>query len=331
MASLSEAIASLSTFHPGMAVPTLLLSLRTPADETALHVVISAHPAPMLLAEYLLAHGHSPSVRGHGQHLRTPLHEAARRSDEFGASCAQLLLDHGAPVNAVKSGDWTPLMVAALAAVPRTVKLLLGASARVDLKNKEGATATHLAAKADSAEALALILHAAGAEAVHWQTCNGRTPLHYAARSGSEQCVDLLLKKGANIGTVDKAGMSAAHEAAAQGEGATLMLLLKTKPGQQAARKGDVGGLNVLHHAAVSGGENAAKAALQVDPTQNLDTEDARGQTALFLALWHSRVEVVNLFTAKGASLDSAWIERFRQVGREESATLLERLVRRMD
>ena len=324
--SLSETIASLAALQPDTPLPALFSSLRTPADETALHVVISSHPSPVPLVDHLLARGHSPSVRGHSQHLRAVLHEAARRGDEFGPPCVRLLLRHNAPVNAVKSGDWTPLMLAALAGTPGTVKLLLDASARVDLRNKEGATAAHLAAKADCVQTLTLILDAAG-EAVHWRTRNGRTPLHYAARSGSQQCIGLLQRRAANTRATDKAGMCAAHEAAAQGEDGALRMLMANRAGQEAARRGDVGGLNVLHHAAVSGGVKVANVAMQLDHELELEAEDARGQTAMFLALWHTKTALVDLLRGKGAAVDRIWIGRFRQAGREKSATLTEELL----
>lgn len=289
-------------------------------------MVIATHSSPVPLADFLLSRGHSPSIRGHRRHLRAPLHEAARRADESGPPCVELLLRNGAPVNAVKSGDWTPLMLSALAGVAGSVKHLVEAGARVELENKDGATAAHLSAKSGCAEALGLILDACD-DAVKWRTRNGRTPLHYAARAGSVECVTLLLGRGAEVGATENSGMCAGHEAAAEGEADVLKVLMATPGGDEAAWKGDVGGLTVLHHAAVSGGEEVGEVAVRMAGENNVEKQDGRGQTAMFLAVWHGRDGFVDLLRRKGGRVKGEWVPRFRKVGRVESAELVERVL----
>ena len=37
----------------------------------------------------------------------------------------------------------------------------------------------------------------------------GNTPLHYASLSGNSECVEILLKEGANLETINKEGWKA--------------------------------------------------------------------------------------------------------------------------
>lgn len=238
----------------------------------------------------------------------------------------QLLLSHDAPVDAVKSGDWTPLMLAAAAGSPGSVKHLLDAGARPALRNKDGASAVHLAAKADCASALRLMLDC-DEGVVHWRTRNGRTPLHYAARAGSEECVKLLLESGADVGAREKSGMCAGQEAAAEGCVRVLKVLMEVPGGTEAAWEGDVGGLTVLHHAVVNGGKEVTEVAAAKAGEGDVQRKDGRGQTAMFLAIWHAREGVVEVLRGRGARVLREWVGKFRDAGREQSAELVQRLL----
>lgn len=218
-------------------------------------------------------------------------------------------------------------MLAAAAGIPDSVRYLLHAGARTELRNKDGATAAHLAAKADCASALRLLLDREEG-AVHWRTRNGRTPLHYAARAGSEECVKLLLGRGADVGATEKSGMCAGQEAAAEGCVRVLKVLMEVPGGVEAAWEGDVGGLTVLHHAAVSGGEEVAEVAVGKVREGDLEREDGRGQTAMFLAVWHAREGVVDVLRGRGGRVRREWVGKLQKAGRERSAELVQRLVK---
>ena len=61
----------------------------------------------------------------------------------------------------------------------------------------------------------------------HHALQDGRTPLHLAALSGSEQVLALLLGANANVNLTDKSGMTALHKAATLGHWRAVKLLLQ--------------------------------------------------------------------------------------------------------
>ena len=61
---------------------------------------------------------------------------------------------------------------------------------------------------------------------VHSKTADGRTPLHFAARTGCQQTIKLLLAAGAGVDEHDSQGWTAVHFAACRGHAEALRELL---------------------------------------------------------------------------------------------------------
>ena len=75
----------------------------------------------------------------------TPLHILVRRGDTEGAL---LLIDHGAPINAIGDMGETPLHIAIAKANLTVVQALLAHGSRTDIVSEFGETARQKAAKA---------------------------------------------------------------------------------------------------------------------------------------------------------------------------------------
>jgi hypothetical protein len=130
---------------------------------------------------------------------RTPLHMAAF----YGRTkIAELLIAHGADVNARDQIAMTPLhaavisgeRAAALAGEPAVVPLLLDGKADLQAKNEEGQTALHLAA-ATGQPKLTKFLIERGADP-HERDFDGRTPLDYARKNYHPQTRAVLEGRG---------------------------------------------------------------------------------------------------------------------------------------
>jgi ankyrin repeat protein len=107
---------------------------------------------------------------------------------------AAVLIEAGADVNhAAGNGGYTPLMLAATAGSMETVDLLLKHGAKVNAKNSGGITALMIVA-ANNESKIATALLAAGADAAA-KSDDGRTALSIAQSNNSDALVKLLQAK----------------------------------------------------------------------------------------------------------------------------------------
>jgi ankyrin repeat protein len=141
----------------------------------------------------------------------SPLHLAAAFGD---VALSQLLMDHGANVDAVDSNGETPL----LAARENTVAgVLISAGADVNVANNDGETPLFHACDAERAE----MLLEAGANIDHRDSLDA-TAVHFAAGyHRHDDVVKCLLRHGAQADAVDKNGDTPLRWAA-EAEGGTM-------------------------------------------------------------------------------------------------------------
>ena len=116
-----------------------------------------------------------------------------------------LLAQPGIKLDADNLARETPLMMAALRGNLEWTRKLLARGAAV---HKEGWSAIHYAATGSAAEVVRLLLdRGAPADA---RSPNGSTPLMMAARYGSEDSVQLLMARGADVAVKNDRGLNAA-------------------------------------------------------------------------------------------------------------------------
>lgn len=137
----------------------------------------------------LLQRGFDPNTRD--EKLQVGLYLALR--EDSGTVVEALLAHPELDIEAANPAGETPLMMAVLKGRADATRQLLARGAQV---NRPGWSPMHYAASGPDAKLLELLLDRGGA--IDAPSPNGSTPLMMAARYGSEDAVDLLLKRGAN-------------------------------------------------------------------------------------------------------------------------------------
>ncbi|XP_043978158.1 serine/threonine-protein phosphatase 6 regulatory ankyrin repeat subunit C-like isoform X2 [Gambusia affinis] len=136
---------------------------------------------------------------------RTPLHAAAYSGSVAGL---QLVLGHGAQVNAVDHSGCSAVMVAANCGQTMAVEfLLLKAKPDLTLVDVNNNTALHLAcSKGHEMCALLLLGEITDSSLINARNNSLQMPLHIAARKGLATVVQVLLSRGAAVMAVDEDG-----------------------------------------------------------------------------------------------------------------------------
>jgi ankyrin repeat protein len=205
----------------------MTLLLQHGAKETAISFSAPLRRAAIMnqLAEAEALVKQSPTmVQSHDDLRRTPLHLA---SAQAGLPLVELLLKHGADVNATDFADHTPLHGAAFAGNEDIIKALLAMKADPNHRNRQRVTPLFLAAMRGALPAIEALLRG-GADLKAVDNL-GETALHRAAARGLVETIQLLLDRGADVNVRDRQGHSALHQAAQQGHTEAVKLLLARK------------------------------------------------------------------------------------------------------
>ena len=194
-----------------------------------------------------------------------------------------------------------------------TVKFLLEQHASVAAANQEGQTALHLSALTTATALTRTLLSEIEATPNRAQSAVlnakdtelGRTALHYAAKLGSHQTVQQLIKAGCDVNTLTKTKHTPLRSAAAQGHTDAVSALIS---GQALVSIPDVKGVNPLHAAASIGNMDVVTALLQgQDSKQAAQACDNKGCSVLHYAIssgMHRKLHLMMVSHTDGVTYD---------------------------
>lgn len=269
------------------------------ADGTsALHLAVRAQSAE----EVTLLLDHGAKVDVPDKQGRTPLMSVGNYinpPEQKKLDVAQILVTHGADVNAVDHYGRNVLSFLIPYKVPRVLSYLLDHKAIVDKQDEQGRTALFFAAQEGKAPEAALLL-AHGANPV--LKVRGGSPLeaaiHYKHRDIVEAMIPFLKPEDAGQGLI---------AAAQAGDEALLQRLLAQKPDVNIRNEA---GMTALLAAVNSGQTAAARLLLEAKADPNLVDKGGYGsilgETALCMAARKQMTDAVRALIKARADLDAS-------------------------
>lgn len=196
-------------------------------------------------------------------------------------------------------GPVTPLMLAIDLGLVEDVRAFLAAGASVDAIGPEGATSLHYAAKRGDLEIVEMLLQA-GADIGVRTKSSSSTPLMTAAEFADVGVVDALIEAGAEVGKTDSYGRTALIRSASRGAVDVVKILLDagTDPNVVSRAHGAV-----LHVAAQRGDVSVVELLLACGAKVDVRQSD-RG-TPLMLAATEGQSACVEILLNAGADFEA--------------------------
>ena len=254
--------------------------------DTALHDAAKWNASATV--EVLLRHG--ADVQAKNDLGETPLHDAARWN---AFEAAEVLLRSGAAVDAKSEDGDTALHYAARWNASATAEVLLRSGAAVDAKEKYGETPLHKAAVWDAFEAAEVLLKH-GAE-VHAKDSSDLMPLHYAAKWNASATAEVLLRHGADVQAKDSSGSTPLHWAAVENDEGTL----RERTAVEAAF------FYVYIPRSRASVRTSVMAELLLGSGAAVDAKNDAGDTPLHVAASRDAPEMAELLLGSGAAVDA--------------------------
>ncbi|KAK9878515.1 hypothetical protein WA026_022411 [Henosepilachna vigintioctopunctata] len=190
---------------------------------------------------------HGANVNAGIKTYKCPLHYAVYCS---AIDCVKELLENGATPNTIQLFSETPLHVAATLGSSEMVGLLLKHGAAVDIQcGIDKVTPLHLAAGEGDPECCRLLL--AAKAPTNAQNHKQQTPLHLAALSQCAETLEILLRAGADPNAVDIDGRTALHSSIVKVTRSCECVRILLKYGTE-INKADAYGYTALHLAALN-------------------------------------------------------------------------------
>lgn len=200
-----------------------------------------------------------------------PLHLASKHGE---GAVVQLLVDHGAQVDAQDSAGNTPLHKACEHGSKAAAQLLVNNGAQIDRRDFNSSTPLHKACQGGYKD-IAQLLVDNGAQS-SLQDLFGYAPLHHACEGGHEAIVKMLLDHGAQVSPQDSVGYVPLHNACEGGHEAIVQMLLDH--GAQVSPQ-DSRNKTPLHQACLGNHEGTVK--LLVSYGAHISPQDSVGYTPL--------------------------------------------------
>jgi ankyrin repeat protein len=260
-------------------------------------IVNAASEANLQVLKLLLDRGADAKSEDPGNPGWTALHAACKRSNPDPAF-AELLIEHGADVNAVtKISKTTPLHNAVSSAA--VVHLLLNEGAMVDPQDSDGKTPLmHTCDNVNSARVMEILIDA-GANPMIKDKLLGATGVHYSC--GSDELAPIVIHSGrcGDLNVENKHGYTPLEWAASNGRSYAVSCLLKT--GIVKIDHGGKSGRNAFLLAAEAGSVEILKLLIEYDASMVLKA-DKRKKTALHWACSKGHLGAVKLLLETDAS-----------------------------
>lgn len=206
-------------------------------------------------------------------------------------NCVRLLLGAGANKEAKDKQRFTALMCAAAGGHADCVQLLMDCGASKEVHAERGVTALMCAAGAGQTDCVRLLMD--GGADMEKRAQNGWTALCFSSASGHTDCARFLINRGANMEVKGDHGSTALFLASEAGHADCVRLLIDRGADKQAKAKG---GLTLLMMAAVEGSIDSVR--LLLDGGVNKEIKGLRGETALDLALKFGKKGVAHLISS---------------------------------
>ena len=295
---------------------------RHPVTRTHTECPSQARATPLHYAAFCGMHGvarfliveHSQDVRALGfDEKETPLHVASRRGH---VDVAQLLLEHGADVDARDNAEITPLLLASQGGHAELTRILLEHGANTEARDNDKRTPLFLAVEGEHVEiARTLLEHGADTEA---RETNDMSPLEHASIVGDVEIARLLLEHGGDARSQDENHDTPLHFASRAGKHAVVQMLLEHDADANAQNTNN---RTPLHQ---SKGEECARLLLEHGADASALCNENR--TPLHHAAEYSRMEVARVLLEHGVDANArdankatplhlACSSRFRQKG----------------
>ncbi|XP_060133733.1 transient receptor potential cation channel subfamily A member 1 isoform X1 [Zootoca vivipara] len=242
----------------------------------------------------------------------TPLHWATKKS-QIGS--VKLLLRKGANPNILNSSMMAPLHLAVQCLQNELVKIFVEHSATdVNLEGESGNTPILLACYKDNTEALKLLIKN-GAKICKANSL-GCMPVHAAAFSGAKSCMEIIIKKGEELGYSSKNHInftnngkcSPLHLAVQSGD--LEMIKMCIEYGAQIDLKQN-DKCTALHFAATQGATEILKLMMSsyAGDEPIVDALDGNKETLLHRAALFDHYDLAEYLISRGAKIDSVDVE----------------------
>ncbi|KAH7307940.1 ankyrin repeat-containing domain protein [Rhexocercosporidium sp. MPI-PUGE-AT-0058] len=281
-------------------------SSRTPVGWEAIHY--ASQKGSLQLVRSLLDKG--AGIDATDSNGRTPLSYAAQGGH---LELCQFLLEKGANVNAIDGRGVTPLLLAGLGGKRTIFELLMSKGANPESRIEDGSTILLLLAwrgcrnKDVGNLEICRFLVEHGCD-VNAADENGITPLIATALWNGVELAELLLKNGANTNSRTVRGRSPLSMAAAESDPAMVKLLLDHGADPTTVENR---GWNALHLCAQNEDENTLEVVRLIleakgDFSVDVNTQEERGATPLYLAVQSKLADVVEVLLRAGANPELA-------------------------